>query len=171
MASRLYLLIYVQEIFSIIERIESMRKQVLEVVVETIEDFTLEIIVGKGSTARNIKIKLPHFTIVGTTTMPSQVDERLNSFMSAFKFTPYNKKEIGNILSLSAVQKGINLEREAANILAEQCNGNPGEALMILNQVHKYAIVHADGQINSTIVRDSLAVFGSNNNFPISKGD
>ena len=107
MTSRLYLLIYLQEIFSIIERIESMRKQVLEVVVETIEDFTLEIIVGKGSTARNIKIKLPHFTIVGTTTMPSQVDERLNSFMSAFKFTPYNKKEIGNILSLSAVQKGI----------------------------------------------------------------
>jgi Holliday junction resolvasome RuvABC ATP-dependent DNA helicase subunit len=55
---------------------------------------------------------------------------------------------------------------EATNLLVEQCNGCPGEALLVLKKVHKYAIACADGQITSTIARDALAVFGSNKNSP-----
>jgi len=153
--------------FLIIEQIESLRKQVLEVLVPAAADFDIEIMIGKGPSARNIKLKLPRFTIVGTTTRPMQVDERLNSLMFAFNLAPYKKNEICEILSLAATKQGIYLEVEATNLLSEQCNGIPGEALVVLNKVHKYAIAYADGQINSTIARDALAVFGSNNNFPV----
>jgi hypothetical protein len=52
---------------------------------------------------------------------------------------------------------------EATNLLAEQSNGCPGEALLVLKKVHEYAIAYADGQITSTIARDALAVFSSKN--------
>lgn len=152
--------------FLIIEQIESMRKQVLEVLVPAMEDFILEITVGKGFAARNIKLKLPRFTVVGTTSKLSQLDERVKSQMFSFSFTPYNKDEIGKIISLCAMQQGIIIEMEATNLLVEQCNGCPGEALLVLKKVHKYAIACADGQITSTIARDALAVFGSNKNSP-----
>jgi Holliday junction resolvasome RuvABC ATP-dependent DNA helicase subunit len=140
------------------------RRQVLELLVSAIADFSLEIVIGKGITARNIKLKLPHFTLVGTTTRPSQVDERLKSFMFTFSFSPYKKDEVAKIISFSSTQQEVIIELEATKLLAEQCNGCPGEALIVLKKVHEYAIAYADGRITLTIAKDALAVFGSNNN-------
>lgn len=149
--------------FLIIEQIKSMRKLVLNVLVPAMANFMFDFIVGKGPSARNIKIKLPRFTVVGTTSKPSQIDERLKSLMFAFNFTPYDKFEVGKIISLFATQQEINIGMEATNLLAEQSNGCPGEALLVLKKVHEYAIAYADGQITSTIARDALAVFSSKN--------
>ena len=149
--------------FLIIEQIESMRKLGLNVLVPAMANFMFDFIVGKGPSARNIKIKLPRFTVVGTTSKPSQLDERLKSLMFAFNFTPYDKFEVGKIISLFATQQEINIGMEATNLLAEQSSGCPGEALLVLKKVHEYAIAYADGQITSTIARDALAVFSSKN--------
>jgi Holliday junction resolvasome RuvABC ATP-dependent DNA helicase subunit len=153
--------------FLIIEQIESMQKQALDVLFQAMTDSTIDLVIDSGPAARIVIISLLHFNLIGTTTRPSQVDRRLNSLMFAFNFIPYKKDEIGKIISLSATQQGINVEIEAINLLAEQCNGCPEEALLVLKKVHKYAIAYADGQITSTIARNALAMFGSNNDSPI----
>lgn len=150
--------------FLIIDQIETIRKQALEILVQAMADFKFNFVIDS---ALSVPIDLPHFTLVGITTKPSQVDKRLNNLMLPFNFTPYKKDEIGKIISLSATQQGINIELEAINLLAEQCNGCLGEALLVLKKVHKYTIAYADGQITSTIARNALAMFGSNNDSPI----
>jgi hypothetical protein len=127
-------------------------------------DFSMDIVIGKGPSARSINLKLPHFTVVGTTSKPMQVDEKLRSLMFTFNFKPYDKAEIGKIISLSAMQQEINIEIEAINLLAGQSNGSPGEALLFLKKMHEYAIAYSDGKITSMIARDAIAVFGSNKN-------
>ncbi len=155
--------------FLIIKQFESLRKQVLETLIPTMTDFSLEITIGKGPSARNIKLKLPRFTVVGISSNLSQVDERLSNSMFAFAFTPYIKTDIEEIISLSATKQGINIESEACNLLADQSNGNPSEALLTLKKIYEYAIAYADGRITSTITRNALVMFGSKNNSPIYK--
>jgi hypothetical protein len=135
----------------IIEQIESMRKNIGMLV------FAME---------NNLE-KLPRITVVGITSKPSRVDEQLRSLMFAFNFTPYDIVDLGKIISLSAAQQGINIEVDAAILLAEQSNGCPGEALLVLDKVHEYAIAYADGQITSTIAREAFAVFVPKNNSPL----
>jgi Holliday junction DNA helicase RuvB len=152
--------------FLIIEQIEAMRKQALEVLVSAMADFSLHLAVGKGHSARSVPLKIPRFTVVGTTSKPGQVDERLSSLMFAFTLIPYENAEIGKIVSLSAVQQGINIDTEAASLLAEQSNGCPGEARDLLRKVHEYAIAYTDGNITSAVARDALGVFGPDSHSP-----
>jgi Holliday junction DNA helicase RuvB subunit len=150
----------------IIEEIESMRKQTLDVLVPALTDFSLDIVIGKGAATRSIKLKLPHFTLIGTTSKSPQVDERLESLMFVLELSPYDKDELSKIISLYAAEQGIKLVEEAAGFLAEQSNGCPGEALLVLKKVHQYALAYADGQITSTIATSALEVFGSKSNSP-----
>ncbi len=151
-----------------IEQIESMQKQALEVLIPAAADFSMDIVIGKGASARNIRLKLPHFTLVGTTAKPSLLDARLGNLMFRFDFSRYDIVDVAKILSLSATQQGVDIQSEAAHFLAEQSNGCPGEALVALRKVHEYAIAYddADGPITLTIARNALAVFGSNTTTP-----
>ena len=148
--------------FLIIEQIETIRKQILDVLVPAMADFSLEIVIGKGSSARNIKLKLPHFTVVGTTSKPSQIEERLSNLMFAFNFTPYDKVEIGKIILLSSVQQKIVIDEGAWNLLTDQSRKNPSEAILALKKVHEYAVAYADGEITATVAKNALQMFGSN---------
>lgn len=155
--------------FLIIEQIETMRKQILDVLVSAMVDFSLDITIGKGPSARNIKLKLPHFTVVGTSSKPSQIDERISNSMFVFNFTRYDKVEIGKIILWSTVQQKIVIDEGAWNLLTDQSRGNPGETILALKKVHEYAVAYGDGQITSTIAKNALVMFGSNNNSPIFK--
>jgi Holliday junction resolvasome RuvABC ATP-dependent DNA helicase subunit len=156
--------------FLIIEQIETLRKQILDVLVSAMTDFSLEIVIGKGSSARNIKLKLPHFTVVGTSSKLSQANKQLGNLMFSFNFNPYPKHEIGRIISLSARQQGIIIEDKASDLLADQSHGNLSEALLALKKVKEYAIAYSDGQITESIAKKTLAMFGSNNsNSPVFK--
>jgi len=148
----------------LIQQIESVRKQVMEVLVPAAEDFALDIIIGKGPSARNVRLRLPHFTLVGTTSKLSQVDERLSSLMFAFDLATYDVHEISTIVSSFAKQQEIAIALEAADLVAEHCNGCPGEASVLLKKVHEYAIAYAAGHITPAVARDALAVFGSRSN-------
>jgi 5-methylcytosine-specific restriction endonuclease McrA len=143
-----------------------MRKPLVEVLVPATADFILDITVGKGPSARNVKLNLPHFTLVGTTSKPSQVDERLSSLMFVFDFAAYDVHEIGQIVPSLASQQGIAIDSETADLLAEYCNGCPGEASVLLKKVHEYAIAYAAGHITPAIARDALAVFGPKSSSP-----
>jgi len=155
--------------FLIIEQIETMRKQILDVLVSAMVDFILDITIGKGTSARNIKLKLPHFTVVGISSRPSQIEERISNPMFVFNFTPYDKVEIGKIILWSTVQQKIVIDEGAWILLTDQSRGNPGESILALKKVHEYAIAYGEGQITSTIAKNALVMFGSNNNSPIFK--
>ena len=144
----------------VIQQIESMRKPLVEALVSATVDFILDNAVGKGLSARTVKLSLPHFTLVGTTSKLSQVDERLSSLMFLFDLAAYDVHEISRILSSLAKQRGIAIDLETANLLAEYCNGCPGEASVLLKKVHEYAIAYSAGNITPAIARDALAVFG-----------
>ena len=150
----------------LIQQIESMRKPLVEVLVPAIADLTLDIIIGKGPSVRSIRLRLPHFTLIGTTSKPSQVDERLNSLMFAFDLAAYDVHEISQIIPSLAKQQGITIDSEAADLLAEYCNGCPGEASVLLKKAHEYAVAYAAGHITPAIVRDALAVFGPKSSSP-----
>ena len=150
-----------------IDEIHRLGKTIEEVLYSAMEEYALDIIIGKGLSARSVRLKLPKFTVIGTTSKPSQVDERPGNLMFMFDFTPYDLAEIGKIIFSSATQQGIDIKLEAANLLAEHSNGCPAEALLVLEKVHVYAIAYADGHITPAIARDALAIFGSKSNSPL----
>jgi len=153
----------------LVQQIESMRKPVVEVLVPAVADLAFDIIIGKGSGARSIRLKLPHFTLVGSTSKLSRVDEHLRSLMFLFEFTAYDVHEIGEIILSLAKQQSIAIDFEAANLMTGYCNGYPGEASLLLKRVHKYAIAFGSGHITPAIARDALVVFGPNDRSPARK--
>ncbi len=145
----------------------TMRRPILELLVRAMEEFRIEISVGKGSSARRIGLKLPHFTVVGTTSGPSKVLDRLGNLMYAFNLDPYSTADMQTIITSSASRLGVAITVEASYLLAERSNGCPGEALLALKKVHQYAIVYADGVITSATASAALAVFGERWNAPV----
>ncbi|MCL5611961.1 MAG: HNH endonuclease [Chloroflexi bacterium] len=153
----------------LVQQIESMRKPVIEVMVSAAEEFALDIVIGKGSSARSIRLKLPRFTIIGTTSKLSQVDQRLSTLMLVYDFTPYHVLEIGQIIVSLAKQQGFVLDADTANLMAQYCNGNSSQALTLLGRIQKYALAYTAGQITQPVTRDALAVLGRVNK-PFPKG-
>jgi len=143
-----------------IEQIELVKGEALEILLGAMADFTLEFWVGKGSSARCIRLRLPKFTVVGTASDVLRVDERVCSLMFVLNFAPYDLAEIAQIVSMLAVRGGISIDSEAAKILAEFSDGNPGQASLLLKKVHKYAVWFGDGRITAAVAQSALAKFG-----------
>ncbi len=141
----------------LIQQIETIRKSVGEILIPAMKDFVLDLVIGKGPSARSITLKLPHFTVFGTTNKLSQVDERLRNIMFEFNFALYNAKDISEILLRLAKTQGISIDLDAANLLAEYCNGLPAQAITILKRVHKSAQVYENGKITLIVSKYALA--------------
>lgn len=150
-----------------IDEIHRLGHAVEEVLYPAMEDFVLDIVIGKGTAARSIRLKLPHFTVVGATTRLTQVNERLTGLMLVYDFTPYNTDDLVRIILSLAKRQEITIDAQSAEMVAESSNGNPGRAATLLKKVHKIAVTHADGNITSTIAKDSLSVFGSVETLPL----
>lgn len=149
-----------------IEEIHRLSRASAEVLYPAMEDFELDIVIGKGPSARSIRLKLPRFTIIGATTRLMQVNERLTDLMLVYDFAPYTVDDLGRILLSLAKQQGINIDTQAANIVAEGSNGSPGRAATLLKKMHKIALAHAAGIITPEIAKSSLSLFGSVDTLP-----
>lgn len=134
----------------IIEQIESIRKQPLEELITAMADFSIDVVIGKGASARNITLKLPRLTVVGTTSHPAQLDKRLGSLMLAFTFHSYDKAEVAEIISLFVEQHKMNIGKEVINLLADLSNGCPGEAFPGLNKLLEYKSAYPGEKITPT---------------------
>lgn len=150
----------------LIQQIESMHNSVIEELVPATEDFHFDIVIDKGPEARRVKLALASFTLVGTTSNLSRVDEQLRNLMFVFDFAAYDVCEIGEIILSLAKQQGIAIDVGIANLLAEYCNGCPGEASVLLKKVHAYALAYAAGRMTPAIARDALALFGHKSSVP-----
>lgn len=143
----------------IIQQIDTVSKQVAEVLASAMKDFTLELVIGKGTKARFLTLDLQPFTVIGTTSSPLRVDKELKHSMFELDFDRYNLDEITRIITASAKQQQIDLSPDAADLIAKYSNECPADSLRALKQVYTYAVVHSNGHITSAIAKEAMAIF------------
>ncbi len=140
-----------------IDEIHRMSRAVEEVLYPAMEDFALDIIIGKGPAARSIRIDLPKFTLVGATTRAGQLTSPLRDrFGMVFRLELYTPEELTEIILRSASILGIPCEKEGAAELARRSRGTPRIANRLLKRVRDYAQVLGDGVITGQIADIAL---------------
>jgi Holliday junction DNA helicase RuvB len=143
-----------------VDEIHRMPRAVEEVLYPALEDFMLDVVLGKGPTARSIRLDLPRFTLVGATTRPGRITLPLRE---RFGFSPrldyYDSDDLQRIVVRSAGILGVAVEPEGAHEIARRARGTPRIANRLLRRVRDVAEVRHDGRITGDIARAGLAVF------------
>lgn len=141
-----------------IDEIHRLSRQIEEVLYPAMEDFALDIIIGKGPSAQSIRINLPKFTLIGATTRAGQLSSPLRDrFGVLFKLELYSHEELSKIITRSAGILGIDCLPEGAMALAKCSRGTPRVANRLLRRVRDFAQVKGNGVINRDIAEKSLA--------------
>lgn len=145
-----------------IDEIHRIPRFVEEILYSAMEDFTLDIIVGGDGANRNIRIDLPHFTLVGATTRAGDLSAPLRDrFGIVSKLNYYTEEEITEIIKRSARVLELEIDEKAAKELANRCRRTPRIANRLLKRVSDFALVKSDGKIDINITKyalDSLKV-------------
>ena len=132
-----------------IDEIHRLSRQVEEVLYPALEDYALDIMIGKGPSAQSIRINLPRFTLVGATTRAGQLTGPLRDrFGILLKLEPYSPRELAQIITRSAGILGIPITGEGALELARCSRGTPRIANRLLKRVRDFATVQGDGTID-----------------------
>jgi len=143
-----------------IDEIHRMPRAVEEVLYPALEDFTLDVVLGKGPTARSIRLDLPRFTLVAATTRPGRITLPLRE---RFGFSPrldyYGAEDLTAIVLRSAGILGVSTEAEGAEEIARRSRGTPRIANRLLRRVRDVAQVRHDGAITADIARAGLEMF------------
>ena len=140
-----------------IDEIHRLNRSVEEVLYPAMEDYALDIIIGKGPSARSIRIDLPHFTLVGATTRAGQLSAPLRDrFGVVFRLELYTPEELSQIVTRSAGILGIPCEAEGAMELARRSRGTPRIANRFLKRVRDFAQVQGSGVITPEIAAEAL---------------
>ena len=132
-----------------IDEIHRLSRQVEEVLYPALEDYALDIKIGKGPSAQSIRINLPRFTLVGATTRAGQLTGPLRDrFGILLKLEPYSPDELATIIMRSAGILNIPIDRPGALELAKCARGTPRIANRLLKRVRDFATVEGDGAID-----------------------
>jgi Holliday junction DNA helicase RuvB len=143
-----------------IDEIHRLPRQVEEVLYPAMEDFQLDIVVGKGPAARSIKIDLPPFTLVGATTRVGRVAPPLRDrFGYVARIDYYDQEDISDILHRSAAILDVDITEEGSETIARRSRGTPRVANRLLRRVRDYAAVRANGHIDDEVADRALEVF------------
>jgi len=131
-----------------IDEIHRLSKQVEEVLYPAMEDFALDIFIGKGPSARSIRVNLPRFTLIGATTQAGSLSSPLRDrFGIPFRLETYTPKELSSIVKRSAGILGAQIEEDGALEIARRSRGTPRIANRLLKRVFDYALVKHGGVI------------------------
>ena len=142
-----------------IDEIHRLSRQVEEVLYPAMEDFAIDIMIGKGPTARSIRVDLPKFTLVGATTRAGQLSAPLRDrFGMLFRLEMYTPEELKQIVERSAGILGVDADSEGLLEIARRSRGTPRIANRMLKRVRDYAEVKAGGHISREIAREALAL-------------
>ena len=142
-----------------IDEIHRLSRQVEEVLYPAMEDFAIDIMIGKGLTARSIRVDLPRFTLVGATTRAGQLSAPLRDrFGMLFRLEMYTPEELRQIVERSAGILGVNADTDGLLEIARRSRGTPRIANRMLKRVRDYAEVKAGGHISRDIAREALAL-------------
>lgn len=143
-----------------IDEIHRLSRQVEEVLYPAMEDFALDIIIGKGPAARSIRLDIPHFTLVGATTRSGQLAAPLRDrFGVLLRLELYSPEQLAKIITRSAGLLNVAIDTEGALELASRSRGTPRIANRLLKRVRDYAQVVCDGVITEEVAREALDRF------------
>lgn len=143
-----------------IDEIHRLPRIVEEVLYPVMEDFSLDIIIGKGPSARSIRIDVPHFTLVGATTRSGQLSAPLRDrFGVLLRLELYTPEELAQIVERSAGILGIDIERDGALEIASRSRGTPRIANRLLKRVRDISQVQFDGVITEEVAKSALERF------------
>lgn len=140
-----------------IDEIHRLSKSIEEILYPALEDYTLDIVIGKGPTAKSIRIDLPKFTLIGATTKAGSLTTPLRDrFGIIHRLELYSIEELTTIVNRSAHILQINIEEEASKEIASRSRGTPRIANRLLKRVRDYAMVLGDGSITLKITKHAL---------------
>lgn len=140
-----------------IDEIHRLNKVIEEVLYPAMEDYALDIVIGKGPSARTLRLDLPKFTIIGATTRYNLLSSPLRDrFGMTYRLDFYQDDEIADILKRSAKILNIALDKEAATKIASRSRKTPRIANRLLKRVRDYAEVKGDGAITSALADEAL---------------
>jgi holliday junction DNA helicase RuvB len=142
-----------------IDEVHRLGRVVEEVLYPAMEDFRLDIVVGKGPGARSIRLKLPRFTVVGATTRLALMTAPLRArFGAVYRLDFYDKDAMRQIVRRSAGLLEVAVDEEGVSEIARRARGTPRVANRLLKRVRDYAQVRADGTITRAVAEDALAL-------------
>ena len=140
-----------------IDEIHRLNKNIEEILYPALEDFTLDIIIGKGPTAKSIRLDLPKFTLIGATTKAGSLTTPLRDrFGIVERLELYEPEDLKTIIKRSAEILDIDIEEVAAMEIAKRSRGTPRIANRLLKRIRDYASVLANGKITLDIAKISL---------------
>ena len=140
-----------------IDEIHRLSRAVEEVLYPAMEDYALDIMIGKGPTARSVRLDLPKFTLVGATTRAGQLSAPLRDrFGIVFRLEMYNPQELTKIVARSADILRLNADQEGLLEIAKRSRGTPRIANRMLKRVRDFAQVKGEGIITKEIAKEGL---------------
>lgn len=144
-----------------IDEIHRINRSVEEILYSAMEDFCIDIIIGKGPSARSIRLDIPKFTLIGATTRAGMLTNPLRDrFGVICKLEYYNNIDLAKIVNRSSSILGVYIEEEGAVQIARRSRGTPRIANRLLKRVRDYAQVKADGDITNDVTNDALELLG-----------
>lgn len=140
-----------------IDEVHRLGRAIEEVLYPAMEDFALDIIIGKGPSARSIRLKLPRFTVIGATTRLALMTAPLRArFGAVYRLDFYDLAAMNEIVSRAARVLGIEADEEGVDEIARRGRGTPRVALRLLRRVRDFAEVRADGVITRAVSQQAL---------------
>jgi Holliday junction DNA helicase RuvB len=143
-----------------IDEVHRLPRAVEEILYTAMEDFQLDIVVGKGAGANSIRLELPPFTLIGATTRVGRVSAPLRDrFGYVARIDYYRPVELEAIVERSARLLGITIDRDGRRAIAQRSRGTPRIGNRLLRRVRDFAAVRADGTVDAAIAEQALEVF------------
>ncbi|MBP5291632.1 MAG: Holliday junction branch migration DNA helicase RuvB [Lachnospiraceae bacterium] len=140
-----------------VDEIHRLRRQVEEVLYPALEDYAIDIVIGKGASARSIRLELPHFTMVGATTRPGMLTAPLRDRFGVIqRLEYYTTEELEEIIRRSAHMLSVQIEEGGARMIAMRSRGTPRLANRFLKRVRDFAQVRYDGTITESVAQETL---------------
>lgn len=142
-----------------IDEIHRLGRAIEEVLYPAMEDFALDIIIGKGPSARNIRLKLPQFTVVGATTRLALVSAPLRArFGAVYRLDYYEQSVLEQIIRRAAGLLHVDIDAEGLAEIARRGRGTPRVALRLMRRVRDFAQVRGDGVVNGRLAAEALTL-------------
>lgn len=142
-----------------IDEIHRLHRTIEEVLYPAMEDFVLDIVLGKGPSAKTVRLELPRFTLIGATTRISLLSSPLRDrFGTVYQLEFYEPQDIEAIISRSAKILGISIDKAGRRELSARARRTPRIANRLLKRVRDYAQVKATGQIDEVVAKEALSL-------------
>lgn len=140
-----------------IDEVHRLGRAVEEILYPAMEDFVLDLVVGKGPGAKNVRLKLPRFTVIGATTRLALLTAPLRArFGAQYRMDFYDEDAIRSIVKRGARVLDVPIDEEGAAEIARRARGTPRVSLRLLRRVRDFAQVRASGEINQDVALEAL---------------